>query len=95
MITFRNIILISAMAVLLFTLGCSSRHSAGQENAVYKNWGRSFESIKYSQVLYPEAGGVQPVEGFDGPNAEYLYQQYQNMFSGEAESFQSITGSVK
>ena len=42
-----------------------------EETAIDLNWGRSYETAKYKQILNPDAGqNLDPVEGLDGTAAE-------------------------
>ena len=53
--------------------GCAQFNLADTESQLDKNWGRSFESAKYNQILNPEAEkNLDPVEGLSGTYTEKL-----------------------
>lgn len=55
-----------------------------------KNWGRSYESARYNQILNPEAEKkLEPVEGLEGPVAERIIKDH---FSGKAAKQQLSPG---
>jgi hypothetical protein len=46
-----------------------------------RNWGRSFETALYQQILNPEAGKEpEPVDGLDGDAAVRNLEQYRKSF---------------
>jgi hypothetical protein len=94
MIRVCNIFFILTIIALSFTWGCAGKHSA-RESALHQNWGQSVELINYSQVLRPEAGGLQPVQGLPGGNAEHVNKQYEKTFSQGPDDFQSTTQMIK
>ena len=50
---------------------------AQQQSVLNDNWGRSFESARYNQILNPEAGKrLEPVVGLEGPAAERIMKSY-------------------
>ena len=53
--------------------GCAQLNMADTKSQLDKNWGRSFESARYNQILNPEAEkNLEPVEGLAGPAVEKL-----------------------
>lgn len=74
----------SLIILLLVAVFCLPGCQRGYQ--VQKNWGRSYESAKYLQILHPEAGGARVVEGLDGQAAEQIYQQYLKSFSEKEPS---------
>lgn len=77
-------IVISVMSaiVAVWVVGCAP-------SALDKNWGRSYESARYNQILNPEAGkNLDPVEGLEGPAAERVVNDH---FSGKTPKQQSQT----
>ena len=72
----RCLSVIVTIAILSILSGCAHYYYQG-ESPLEKNWGRSFESAKYNQMLNPEAGeNLEPVEGFDGAAAQIAQQRY-------------------
>jgi hypothetical protein len=55
----------AVLAVAFF--GCVKNYSTGGNTELDRNWGKSYETAKYQQILNPEAGkNMEPVEGLDG-----------------------------
>lgn len=73
----KTITFIIGAVVAAGIMGCS-QHAVGQrESRLDKNWGRSFESARYSQILNPEAEkNLEPVKGLGGPVAERIMEGY-------------------
>ena len=64
--------------------GCSSI-SNQHDNLLDKNWGRSFETAKYNQIIDHEAGKkAGPVTGLDGMASENNRERYLQGFTEEA-----------
>jgi hypothetical protein len=81
----RKILILTAVAALVVVLGCTSPPGQNQQTLLEKNWGRSFETTKYNQILNPEAGrNAEPVEGLDGEAAEANTAKYRQGFTAEA-----------
>ena len=71
----RCLTLIGLIATLLIFSGC------GTQTMLAKNWGKSFESAKQSQILNPEAGkNLDPVIGLDGQAARNNMEKYRQGF---------------
>jgi hypothetical protein len=73
-----------AALVTLLSTACTRHiyHEGG--SPLDKNWGRSFEQQKYSQILDHEAGkNLDPVKGLDGKAAVNTVETYQESFKGE------------
>ena len=57
--------------------GCAQHPVIQTESQLDENWGRSFESARYNQILNPDAGKLsEPVEGLEGPAAERVMEGY-------------------
>jgi len=70
------------ITVLFFLSGCGGHTK--KQTMLDKNWGKSFESAKQSQILNPEAGkNTDPVERLDGQAAERNMEQYRKDFEGK------------
>ena len=66
----KKVINIMAAIIAVGLFGCTQ-----QATKLDQNWGRSFESARYNQILNPEAGNNQvPVEGIEGPAAERIME---------------------
>lgn len=74
----RCLIAIGLIAALSIFSGCGA-------TLLDKNWGKSFESAKYNQILNPEAGqNLDPVVGLDGQAAESTLGTYRKGFEQKA-----------
>lgn len=75
---FNNVIKIALIAVIAFAaFGCSQNVMVQEESRLDKNWGRSFESARYNQILNPEAGkSAEPATGMQGAAAERIMENY-------------------
>jgi hypothetical protein len=63
----RYLILITIMIIFSVVLSCSGTTPAHEQSLLERNWGRSLESMRYMQMVDPEAGkNLDPVEGLDG-----------------------------
>ena len=77
----------AVVAITVFLVGlssCANNNSVmtPTESRLDENWGRSFESAKFNQILNPEAGKkLDPVTGLDGQAADAEIQQYRKTFS--------------
>ena len=66
--------------------GCSGAYLHGEETLLDKNWGRSYETAKYNQMLDPDAPRKNdPVTGISGETAENAVEQYQNSFKEQEQ----------
>ena len=76
------IIVVILIVGLLFFVSCGKEYQ--KDTMLDQNWGRSFESAKQNQILYPEAGkNSEPVEGMDGKAADNAIEKYQKSFERE------------
>jgi hypothetical protein len=76
------------MAVVL---SCSGTSPAPENSLLERNWGRSFESMRYMQMVDPEAGkNLDPVLGLDGNASNHNVHKYQKRFK-ETEQTPSTT----
>ena len=66
--------------------GCGSA-MVQQPSTLDKNWGRSFESAKYNQILdHQAAKNRQPVVGLDGVAGENNKKAYRRSFEADTQS---------
>ena len=72
----RYLILISSIALLQMSMGCAGT------TELERNWGRSFESAKSSQILNLDAQkNLEPVAGLDGQTAQIVVETYRGSFA--------------
>jgi hypothetical protein len=63
-------------------VGCSGQ----QETLSDQNWGRSYQTAKYNQILNPDAGkNLNPVEGLSGNAAENSVEKYNDSFKEKSK----------
>jgi hypothetical protein len=69
---------IMALAALTWACGGTPFH---KDSTLNKNWGRSYETAKYNQILNPEAAkNLEPVTGLDGQPSDYNVNKYKESF---------------
>jgi len=69
--------------LLIFSMiwGCDTPQ---RQIALDKNWGRSHETARFSQILNPDVpGNNNPVTGLEGEAARNSLVKYQNSFKSE------------
>jgi type IV pilus biogenesis protein CpaD/CtpE len=82
--TLIPICLITAVVIFPSCAG-NNKVALKMESKLEQNWGRSYESAKYNQMLNPEAGSLtDPVTGIDGEAAEKNVQKYRKSFEKES-----------
>ena len=76
-------------------IACSGSSDLTQrETLLDQNWGRSYESAKYNQILNPDAGqNLEPVMGLDGVAAENSVNKYDQSFKEKKQ--QEVTNILK
>ena len=83
----RCFILSSLIVALVIFPSCGGKPLVQKDTLLERNWGRSYESAKYNQMLNPDAGkNLEPVAGTDGQAAERAIEKYRK---GEAKKQQS------
>lgn len=81
----RYLILIVSIALLQMSTGCAGT------TELDRNWGRSFDTAKSSQILNPDAQkNLEPVVGLGGGAAEMIMEAYRGSFA-PAEGEESYT----
>ena len=84
-ISYKSLFIISVLLIIF--VGCSKGNvSFWEETQLDKNWGRSYETAKYNQIINPEAGKkITPIEGLEGNAADNAVQGYQDTFRQRKE----------
>jgi hypothetical protein len=84
---FKTTTFAAVLIGLVFALaGCNGAYMYQEETDLDRNWGRSYETAKYNQILNPDAGqNLDPIEGLDGTAAEYEIEDYRDSFKGGSE----------
>lgn len=69
------------VAIMLVMLSCSGTTPSHKETLLERNWGRSYETANYVQLLNPDAEkNLDPVVGLDGNASAYNVDKYQESF---------------
>ncbi len=77
----RYIKIFAAVGLVIFCLGCSQNTTLHKNTELDNNWGRSYETAKYRQILNPDASkNLEPVVDLDGQAAEANVQKYRDTF---------------
>ena len=73
----RCLTLTGLIVALVMFPSCGGKPLVQKDTMLERNWGRSYESAKYNQMLNPEAGkNLEPVVGTDGQTAERTIEKY-------------------
>lgn len=89
--------MVARCLIVIVLIAALSIFSACGATKLDKNWGKSFESAKFNQMLNPEAGQTpKPVVGLDGQAAEKTLGTYRKGFEPEAseEMYNLNLGSI-
>jgi len=77
----RSLIIIGVTAALSIVVACSGTDTLSQ-----RNWGKSYETAVYNQMLNPDADKtLNPVDSLDGQAAENDFQRYRDGFKEKQE----------
>ena len=75
----KNLLTCMVLLVCSIIFGCNSSYRS--QTSLDKNWGRSFETARFNQILNPDApDNTDPVTGLHGVAAMNSFDQYQNSF---------------
>ena len=73
----RCLTLTGLIVALVMFPSCGGKPLVQKDTLLERNWGRSYESAKYNQMLNPDAGkNLEPVAGTDGQKAEIIVEKY-------------------
>ena len=77
----RCLMIIGIITIMLVMLSCSGTTPSHKETLLERNWGRSYETANYVQLLNPDAEkNLDPVVGLDGNASAYNVDKYQESF---------------
>jgi len=77
----KSLIIIGIIVAVSMVSACSGTDTLSQ-----RNWGKSYETAKYNQILNPDADKtLNPVESLDGQAAENDLQRYRDGFKAKEE----------
>jgi hypothetical protein len=67
-------------------LSCSGTTPTHKETLLERNWGRSYETVNYMQLLNPDAEkNLEPVVGLDGNASDSNVDKYRKSFKEEGQ----------
>ena len=72
----KSLIIIGIIVAVLLVMACS-----GTETLSQRNWGKSYETAVYNQMINPDANkSLNPVDSLDGQASENNMQKYRDGF---------------
>jgi len=75
----KSLIIVGIIAAVSFISACSGTDTLSQ-----RNWGKSYETAAYNQMLNPDADKtLKPVDSLDGQAAKNVHKKYQESFKKE------------
>jgi hypothetical protein len=75
----KSLIIVGIIAAVSFISACSGTDTLSQ-----RNWGKSYETAAYNQMLNPDADEtLKPVDSIDGRAAKNVHKKYQDSFKKE------------
>ena len=77
----KKIMIMIVITIIFFALsGCNSYRNQ-RDLALDKNWGRSYEAIKFAQIINPDAGSIVVEDkGMNAIAVQYNHDKYQKDF---------------
>ncbi len=77
----RCLMTVGIITIVLVMFSCSGTNPAYKQTLLDRNWGRSYETARYMQIVDPDAEKtLDPVLGLDGSAAEYNVGKYKDSF---------------
>ena len=87
----RSLIIIGIIAAVSFISACSGTDTLSQ-----RNWGKSYETAVYNQMLNPDADKtLKPVDSLDGQAAKNVHKKYRESFTKEKKQPVNLTTDMK
>ena len=75
----KSLIIVGIIAAVSFISACSGTDTLSQ-----RNWGKSYETAAYNQMLNPDADKtLKPVDSLDGQAAKNVHKKYRESFKKE------------
>jgi hypothetical protein len=73
--------IIGIITIVLVMFSCSGTTAAHRETLLDRNWGRSYQTAIYNQMVNPDADkNLDPVLDLDGTGAAYNVGKYKESF---------------
>ena len=83
----RSLIIVGIIAAVSFISACSGTDTLSQ-----RNWGKSYETATYNQMLNPDADkNLKPVDSLDSQAAKNVHKKYRESFKTKAEKPPAIS----
>ena len=77
----RCLMIIGIITIMSVMLSCSGTTPGHRETLLERNWGRSYETVNYMQLLNPDAEkNLDPVVGLDGNSSDLNVEKYRQSF---------------
>ena len=87
----RSLIIVGIIAGVSVVFACSGTDTLSQ-----RNWGKSYETAVYNQMLNPDADKtINPVDSLDGQAAENNLQRYRNGFKAKEQNQTTFNFNLK
>ena len=87
----KSLIIIGIIALVSMVSACS-----GTETLSQQNWGKSYETAAYNQMLNPDADKtLNPVDSLDGQAAENNLQKYRDGFKAKEQNQTTFNFNIK
>jgi hypothetical protein len=78
----KGLIIVGIIAVVGMVSACSGTDTLSQ-----RNWGKSYETAAYNQMLNPDADEtLKPVDSLDGQAAKNVHKRYRESFKTKEET---------
>ena len=87
----KSLIIVGIIAAVSMVSACSGTDTLSQ-----RNWGKSYETAKYNQMLNPDADKtLNPVDSLDGQAAENDLQRYRDGFKAKEQNQTTFNFNLK
>ena len=87
----KSLIIVGIIVAVSMVSACSGTDTLSQ-----RNWGKSYETAKYNQMLNPDADKtLKPVDSLDGQAAENNLQRYRNGFKAKEQNQTTFNFNLK
>lgn len=80
----RLLLVAIGVAMIGASIGCAGTQPIWSVSSLDENWGTSYETATYNQILDPDTGkSLSLVEGLDGPSVASVLTKYHKSFEPE------------
>lgn len=82
----RCLMTVGVITIVLVMFSCSGTPPAYKQTLLDRNWGRSYETVRYMQIVDPDAEkNLDPVLGLDGNAANHNVKKYRETFKEKGQ----------